>query len=37
MFTDGFPRTQPQAEALFNALQKEGIDIDYVVEIVLDR
>jgi len=34
---DGFPRTQPQAEALFNALEKEAIDIDYVVEIVLER
>lgn len=34
---DGFPRTKPQAEALFAALEKESINIDYVVEIVLDR
>jgi len=34
---DGFPRTRPQAEALWNALQKEGINLDFVVEIVLDR
>lgn len=29
---DGFPRTIPQAEAL----RKEGIDIDYVVEIAVE-
>jgi adenylate kinase len=34
---DGFPRNLNQAEALDKALQKEGIDLEIVVEIILDR
>jgi adenylate kinase len=34
---DGFPRNLPQAEALDKALGKEGIKLDIVIEIVLDR
>jgi len=34
---DGFPRNLAQAEAMWDALQKEGIKLDYVVEIILDR
>lgn len=34
---DGFPRNLAQAEALYEALEKEGIDLDYVIEIELDR
>lgn len=34
---DGFPRNLVQAEALWEALQKEKIQLDYVIEIVLDR
>ena len=34
---DGFPRNLVQAEALWEALQKEKIGLDYVIEIVLDR
>ncbi|MGD9039063.1 MAG: adenylate kinase [Desulfobacteraceae bacterium] len=34
---DGFPRNLTQAEELDKALQKEGIDLDVVIEIVLDR
>ena len=34
---DGFPRNLVQAEALWEALQKENIKLDYVIEIVLDR
>ncbi len=34
---DGFPRNLAQAEALYEALQKEGIKLDFVIEIVLDR
>ena len=34
---DGFPRNLAQAEALYEALQKEGITLDYVIEIILDR
>jgi adenylate kinase len=34
---DGFPRNLAQAEALDEALGKEGIRLDIVVEIVLDR
>jgi len=34
---DGFPRNPSQAKALWDALQKEGMQIDAVVEIVLDR
>ncbi|MBE9547139.1 MAG: adenylate kinase [Proteobacteria bacterium] len=34
---DGFPRNLAQAEALYDALQKENIELNYVIEIVLDR
>ena len=34
---DGFPRNLVQAEALWNALTKEKITLDYVIEILLDR
>jgi adenylate kinase len=34
---DGFPRNLPQAEALDKALREEGMDLDTVIEIVLDR
>ena len=34
---DGFPRNLAQAQALYEALQKEGIRLDYVIEIILDR
>ncbi len=34
---DGFPRNIAQAEKLWEALQKEGMKVDYVVEIKLDR
>ena len=34
---DGFPRNITQAEKLWEALQKEGMKVDYVVEIKLDR
>jgi adenylate kinase len=34
---DGFPRNLTQAEELDKALQTEGIDLDIVIEIVLDR
>jgi adenylate kinase len=34
---DGFPRSIVQAEKLWDALKEEGISLDYVVEIVLDR
>ncbi|NTW07357.1 MAG: adenylate kinase [Syntrophaceae bacterium] len=34
---DGFPRNLVQAEALWAALQKENINLDYVIEIDLDR
>jgi adenylate kinase len=34
---DGFPRNLAQAEALYAALKKEGMALDYVIEIVLDR
>jgi len=34
---DGFPRNLAQTEAMWDALQKEGIKLDYVVEIILDR
>jgi adenylate kinase len=34
---DGFPRNLAQAQALYEALEKEGIKLDYVIEIVLDR
>ncbi len=34
---DGFPRNLTQAEELDQALAREGIDLDIVIEIVLDR
>ena len=34
---DGFPRNKVQAETLAKALKDEGMPLDYVVEIVLDR
>ena len=34
---DGFPRNMVQAEKLWEALQKEGMKLDYVIEILLDR
>jgi adenylate kinase len=34
---DGFPRNLAQAEAMYNALEKENMTLDYVIEIVLDR
>ncbi|MDO9515729.1 MAG: adenylate kinase [Syntrophales bacterium] len=34
---DGFPRNLAQAKALYEALEKEGIKLDYVIEIILDR
>jgi adenylate kinase len=34
---DGFPRNLVQAEALWSALEKEKIKLDYVIEIDLDR
>jgi len=34
---DGFPRNLTQAEELGNALEKEGIALDVVIEMVLDR
>ena len=34
---DGFPRNLAQAEAIWNALVKENINLEYVIEIILDR
>lgn len=34
---DGFPRNLTQAEALHKALNEEGIKLDIVIEIILDR
>ncbi len=34
---DGFPRNPEQAVALMEALKKEGMKVDVVIEIVLDR
>jgi adenylate kinase len=34
---DGFPRNMAQAKALWEALEKENMKLDYVIEIVLDR
>lgn len=34
---DGFPRSAVQAEALSKALKESDINLDYVIEIVLDR
>jgi adenylate kinase len=34
---DGFPRNLAQAEALWKALEKEKMKLDYIIEIDLDR
>jgi adenylate kinase len=34
---DGFPRSKDQAITLAETLEKEGLALDYVIEIVLDR
>ncbi len=34
---DGFPRSIAQAEKLWDALQKDGVQLDYVIEILLPR
>ena len=34
---DGFPRSKDQAITLAETLEKEGMALDYVIEIVLDR
>jgi len=34
---DGFPRNKVQAEKLDESLAKEGMKVDYVIEILLDR
>ena len=34
---DGFPRSKDQAITLAETLKKEGLALDYVIEIVLDR
>jgi adenylate kinase len=34
---DGFPRNKVQAEKLHAALEKAGIKLDYVIEMLLDR
>lgn len=34
---DGFPRNKVQAEKLDESLKKEGMKVDYVIEILLDR
>lgn len=34
---DGFPRNMVQAEKLWDALQSEGMELDYVIEILLPR
>jgi len=34
---DGFPRNYEQAKAMHEALKNEGMELDYVIEIVLDR
>ncbi len=34
---DGFPRNLAQAQELDKALQEEGIDLDIVIEMILDR
>jgi len=34
---DGFPRNLSQAEELHRSLKSEGMDVDIVIEIVLDR
>ena len=34
---DGFPRNITQAEAFWSALQEEEIQLDYIIELVIDR
>jgi len=34
---DGFPRNLTQAQAMHEAMQKENMKLDYVIEIILDR
>ncbi len=34
---DGFPRNLTQAQAMYEAIQKENMKLDYVIEILLDR
>ncbi len=34
---DGFPRNKVQAEKLHASLEKEGMKLDYVIELLLDR
>lgn len=34
---DGFPRNMAQAEKLWDALKKDGVELNYVVEILLPR
>ena len=34
---DGFPRNLEQAKQLHKALDTEGINLDYIIEIILDR
>ncbi|GAB6176660.1 adenylate kinase [Desulfobaculum senezii] len=34
---DGFPRSIAQAEKLWEALEKDGVKLDYVIEILLPR
>jgi len=34
---DGFPRSLNQSEQLWEALQKDGVKLDYVIEILLPR
>ena len=34
---DGFPRNLEQGKALSEALKKEGLELTYVIEIILDR
>jgi len=34
---DGFPRNYEQAKALNEALVKEGMNLEYIIEIILDR
>ena len=34
---DGFPRNKVQAEKLYESLQAEGMKLNYVIEMILDR
>ena len=34
---DGFPRNKVQSEKLHAALNEQGIKLDYVIEMLLDR